>query len=97
MTDEPSHVDNDALAKAERERDRLTTELQRAWRCVRGFHSFSQRGELPDNAFRAYHILTIAAAVRYVSERSMDGSEYFIGKDIDVVKYILDPPKGPKQ
>jgi len=77
--------------------ERLTTELERAYRCIRGFYSFAAKGQTPDAAFMGYQILTIAAAVRFVHEGSLDGSEYFIGKQIDVLQYVLNPPKGPKQ
>ena len=67
----------------------LRRELERAYRCIRGFYYHAKRGEIPDETFLSYQSLTIGAAVRYVHEGALDGSEYFIGKTPEVLQAVL--------
>lgn len=68
----------------------LKKELERAYRCIRGFWTVTKRGEIVDDkTMLAYHSPTIAAACRFVAEGSLDGSEYFIGKHVSVMHEAL--------
>lgn len=67
----------------------LKTELERAYRCIRGFYSANVRGKTLDDTPLAYHSPTIAAAIRFVDEGALDGSEYFIGKNVDVMHDVF--------
>lgn len=71
----------------------LKEELERAYRCIRGFFTFANRGDLPDKMMIAYHSPTIGAACRYVSTGSLDGARYFIGKPVEVLHNALDPKR----
>lgn len=80
----------DAMPSAEQLKARiasLETELERAYRALVGYQS----GRLNDAA-RAYHALTVAAAKRFVFEDALDGSEYFIGKPVEVLHAALRLP-----
>ena len=67
----------------------LRKELECAYRCICGFHTALRKGELLDLTATAYHSPTIAAARRFVVEHELDGAEYFIGKQIDVLHNAL--------
>lgn len=69
--------------------DKLKLELERAYRALRGLWTVAQKGELPDKTMLAYHSPTIAAACRYVETGELDGSEYFVGKPVDVLHEAL--------
>lgn len=64
-------------------------ELERAYRCIRGLYGAVARCTLPDAAILAYHALTIGAAVRFVEDGALDGSDYFEGKHVDVLRETL--------
>ena len=68
---------------------RLQQELERAYRCIRGFYSFVQRNETPDDTFLAYQSPTIGAAMRFVYENALDGAAYFEGKPVEVLRAAL--------
>lgn len=70
--------------------DQLRTELGRAYRCIQGMHNALTRG-ISFNA-EAYHSPTIGAAKRFVFEGALDGSEYFIGKPVDLLHKALALP-----
>ena len=65
------------------------TELERAYRALRGLYGAIAQGEMPDKALMGYHSPTRAAAARFVHEGELDGSEYFIGKDVSVLHDAL--------
>lgn len=69
--------------------DQMKTELERAYRAIRGFWAAAQKGESPTKTMLAYHSPTIAAACRFVDTGEMDGSEYFIGKSVKVLHEAL--------
>lgn len=71
------------------EQDRLQRELERAYRALRGIYGKIANGEKPDETMLAYHGATLGAAVRYVAEGSLEGSEYFEGKSIEVLHDTL--------
>ena len=68
---------------------RLTIELERAYRCIVGFHSARRGLLLLADTPLAYHAPTIAAARRFVFEKSLEGSEYFIGKNVSELHRAL--------
>lgn len=68
----------------------LREELDRAYRCICGFHTAHRKGELLDKTTLAYHSPTIGAARRFVLEDAPDGASYFTGKKIDVLHAALD-------
>lgn len=70
--------------------EQLREELERAYRCISGFYVSRRKGELLDKTTFAYHSPTVAAARRYVTEGELDGSEYFIGKNVSVMHAALD-------
>lgn len=75
--------------------EELKTELERAYRALRGLYGIVAKGGVPDNAWRGYHGPTLAAAIRFVNEGALDGSEYFIGKHVSVMQEALkgyEPP-----
>lgn len=83
------------MTAQEQEIERLKKELGRAYRAVRGFYSVLSKGQKPSDAMMAYHSPTVAASIRFVNEGALDGSEYFIGKHIDVMRSVLaDADKG---
>jgi hypothetical protein len=69
-------------------------ELERAYRCIRGFWTATKKGEPLDGTALTYHSPTIAAACRFVADGKLDGAEYFIGKHVSVMHEALDqsPP-----
>jgi hypothetical protein len=67
----------------------MKAELEKAYRCIRGFYQHARDGQIPDRTFLGYQLSTIAAAVRYVGEDALDGSEYFIGKNVEVLQSTL--------
>ena len=70
--------------------EQLRKELERAYRCIVGFHSAHRKGELLDKTAFGYHSMTIGAARRFVKEGELDGSDYFIGKKPDALHAALD-------
>ena len=65
------------------------TEQGRAYRCIQGMHNALKKGgEFPE----AYHSPTIGAAKRFVFEGALDGSDYFIGKPVDLLHKALALP-----
>jgi hypothetical protein len=66
------------------------TELERAYRAIRGFYTAAQKGVVPDKTMLAYHSPTIAAACRFVKTGELDGAEYFIGQAFQC------PPRGSR-
>lgn len=81
----------DVIETAATEIERLRTELERAYRCICGFYTALRKDELLDKTATAYHSLTIGAARRFQLEEGhpLDGSEYFIGKQVDVLHNAL--------
>jgi len=75
-------------AWASAEIERLKKELGRAYRALHGFYYAFANGETP-KPMVGYHSLTIAAARRYMTEKSYDGTEYFVGKHVDVLREVL--------
>lgn len=69
--------------------EQLKLELERAYRALRGFWTAAQNGALPDQTMLAYHAPSIAAACRFVETGDLDGSEYFVGKPVDVLHQAL--------
>lgn len=69
--------------------EKLRTELERAYRAIRGFYTAHQNGARLDRTIVAYHSPTIAAACRFVKTGQLDGSEYFVGKPIEVLHEAL--------
>lgn len=67
----------------------LEKELGRAYRAIRGFYSAAKNKTLPDDVVLSYHAPTIGAANRFVYEESLEGSEFFIGKSVDVLHEAL--------
>lgn len=67
----------------------LEKELGRAYRCIRGFWTATKKNEVLAHPALTYHSPTIGAARRFVAEGSLDGSEYFVGKNIDVLHQML--------
>jgi len=65
------------------------TELERAYRAISGFYTAAQNGTVPDKTMLAYHSPTIAAACRFVKTGELDGSDYFIGKPVEVLHEAL--------
>jgi len=70
--------------------DQLKTELVRAYRCIQGMHHAINKG---GQFNETYHAMTIAAAKRYVFEDDLSGSDYFIGKPVEVMHAALRLPK----
>lgn len=69
--------------------EHLRTELSRAYRALAAYTYARARGEPLNDAAVAYHSLTEAAAKRFVNHGALDGSEYFIGKSVDVLHAAL--------
>ena len=73
----------------ENELEHLRTELGRAYRALNAYtNARDRRLPLAESAV-AYHSLTEAAAKRFVNTGALDGSEYFIGKSVDVLHAAL--------
>lgn len=73
---------------------KLRTELGRAYRALHGLYASYARGVQPSNTMVGYHSITIAAAARFVNEGSLDGTDYFIGKSVDILHDALKPQSG---
>ena len=73
----------------ENELEHLRTELGRAYRALAAYMNAADSGEPLSKAAFAYHSLTQAAAKRFVNHGALDGSEYFIGKSVDVLHAAL--------
>lgn len=89
-------VDRAALVdavNAQRENERLKKELERAYRCIRGFWTAHEKGETLARTPVAYHCTTIGAACRFVSSGALDGAEYFVGKPVEVLHNALNPKR----
>ncbi|RWI96404.1 MAG: hypothetical protein EOR22_06495 [Mesorhizobium sp.] len=71
--------------------EKLKLELERAYRAIRGFYTAYQNGVPADRSVIAYHSPTIAAACRFVMTGSLYGSEYFIGKPVEVLREAMQP------
>lgn len=69
----------------------LRAELGRAYRCIQGMHHALQTGK---EFAESYHAPTVGAAKRFVYEGQLDGSEYFIGKPVEVLHAALALPAG---
>ncbi len=67
----------------------LKLELERAYRALRGIYGCVANGRMPDKTMLAYHSPAIGAALRFVNEGALDGSEYFIGKPASVLHDAL--------
>lgn len=74
----------------------LEQELERAYRAIMGFDTARREGKPLDGTAYAYHGPTIAAARRFVREGMLDGSGYFIGKHVNVLRAALDLPLVPE-
>ena len=70
-------------------KEELEAELQRAYRCISGFWTAYKNGTLPTSTVISYHSLTIAAASRFIKENALDGSNYFEGKNTEVLQDAL--------
>ena len=81
--------EHQSISAYEMEIGRLQTELGKAYRVVHGFYSKLRKNERPDPAMLAYHSMTLAAAGRFVREGSLDGSNYFEGKPVEIMKQEL--------
>lgn len=66
-----------------------TKELEKAYRALRGLYHYATQNKLPPQHVLNYHAPTIAAAIRFVDEDALDGSEYFDGKSVDVLHQAL--------
>jgi hypothetical protein len=80
--------DGDIHGECAAEIDRLTSELERAYRCIVGLNNAVQPHKLVD-AMLMYHSPTIAAAKRWVYEGELDGASYFEGEDVSVLQAAL--------
>jgi hypothetical protein len=69
---------------------RLEKELGRAYRALGGIYACVVRSEPPP---LAYHCMAIGAAIRFIDEESLDGSDYFEGKSVDVLHEVLNRRK----
>jgi hypothetical protein len=65
------------------------TELERAYRCIRGMYGAIANGLKFEGSPLAYHSPTLGAAIRFVDEGALDGSEFFIGKHISALHDAL--------
>jgi hypothetical protein len=83
------HDVEQAVAAQKTKTSDLEKELGRAYRCIRGFWTVTHKGEVADRTMLAYHSPTIGAACRFVADGSLDGAEYFIGKQVDVLHAAL--------
>lgn len=70
-------------------KEQLEQELGRAYRCIQGMHNAIANG---GQFVEVYHVLTIAAAKRFVFEGALDGTEHFVGKHHDVLHAALRLP-----
>lgn len=77
------------MADEHEQMGRLQDELGRAYRALRSLYSFAVKGEQSDTVALAYHSMTIAAAVRFVDDGSLDGAAYFESKPVDVLHATL--------
>jgi len=73
----------------ENEIERLRYELGRAYRALAAYTLAYAKNEPLNDAAIEYHSLTEAAAKRFVNHGALDGSEYFIGKSVDVLHAAL--------
>lgn len=68
---------------------RLRRELELAYRCICGFHTFARQDKLPDETMLTYQSPVIGAARRFVIEDALDGASYFEGKPVEVLHAAL--------
>ena len=66
----------------------LIEELEKAYRCIQGLHNSIVMAKVQSSSV-GYHMPTIAAAKRFVYLGALDGSEYFIGKDVSVLQRAM--------
>ena len=95
-------IELDALASAEHKQEQevqkvdevasLKTELGRAYRCIMGMHTALKAANVEFGS-SGYHTPTIGAAKRFVWEGELDGSNYFIGKPVEVLHAALRLPE----
>lgn len=64
-------------------------ELERSYRALQALYRKLVNNDPIDQTMMAYHSLTIGAAIRYVDEQALDGSEFFIGKPATVLSDVL--------
>lgn len=89
-TDAEAHDALDELVPASALTEtQLREELERAYRCICGFHTAHRKGALLDKTTFTYHSPTIGAARRFVIQGALDGSRYFIGKKIEALHGAL--------
>lgn len=89
-TDADAHDALDELLHANKLTNaQLREELERAYRCICGFHTKLRKGELLDRTALAYHSTTIGAARRFVLDGRLDGATYFEGKPVQVLHAAL--------
>lgn len=69
--------------------DQLKTELERAYRAIRGFYTAQRQGVVPTGAMMAYHSPTVGAACHFVATGELVGAEHFIGKPIEALQEAL--------
>lgn len=89
-TDANAHDALDELApRSNLTEAELREELERAYRCICGFHTAHRKGQLLEKGPFAYHSPTIAAARRFALQGKLEGARYFIGKKVDVLTAAL--------
>ena len=64
-------------------------ELERAYRALQAFYRAHVDGRRLPEAAVIYHSMTIAAAIRFVDEDKLEGADYFVGKQFDVLHEVL--------
>lgn len=77
------------MENEQKEIERLRMELGRAYMALHAFAFAHRAGEMLNNTAVMYHSPTIGASARFVHEGALDGSEYFIGKSVDVLHAAL--------
>lgn len=69
--------------------EELKDELAKAYRALRGIYGRVVNNQ-PVDPIVGYHSLTLGAAIRFVNEHSIEGTKYFIGKDVSVLQETLE-------
>lgn len=89
----------DCIERHRKEQDALMTllansrvELGRAYRCIQSMHNALNAAQL-DFPASGYHAPIIGAAKRFIFEGELDGSDYFIGKSVEVLHAALRLPE----
>lgn len=75
-------------------KEELEIELGRAYRAIVGLFSRVNKDDPANASVLGYHVITIAAAKRFIYEEEMSGTEYFIGKHHEVLTEALKLPAG---